>query len=68
VSSQKNPENKTEFELDLSKLKPEDFDGHTDFDKLTPDQKLEWLSSAVQFYYEYGKWGKESRFYIEKKN
>ena len=35
----------------MSDLKPEDFDGHTEFHRLTPEQKLEWLSQLVQFYY-----------------
>jgi hypothetical protein len=33
-------------------LKTEDFDGHTDFHKLTPEQKLMWLSQSAQFYYD----------------
>lgn len=31
------------------KLRPEDFDGHTEFDRLTPEQRLMWLSQTVQF-------------------
>lgn len=27
------------------------FDGHTDFCKLTNEQKLEWLSSAAEFFF-----------------
>lgn len=50
----------------LKNLKTEDFDGHSEFHKLTVQQKLEWLSQAVIFYYKYGNWGKDSRFYIEK--
>jgi hypothetical protein len=30
-------------------LTPEDFDGHTDFDKLTPEQRLQWLSDMLDF-------------------
>ncbi|MEX0813781.1 MAG: hypothetical protein WD048_16305 [Chitinophagales bacterium] len=41
-------------QLDLSKLRKEDFDGHTDFLKLTPEQRLDWLAAAVQFYYKHG--------------
>lgn len=36
----------------ISHLRPEDFDGHTDFQLLSPDQKLMWLSQAVQFFFE----------------
>ena len=47
---------KNKYEGSLSngnstELKSEDFDGHTDFRNLTPEQKLTWLSQAVQFYY-----------------
>ena len=40
------------FEEILKSLKPEDFDGHTEFRALSPEQKLMWMSQAVQFYYE----------------
>jgi hypothetical protein len=39
------------FDETLKSLKPEDFDGHTEFRALSPEQKLMWLSQAVQFYY-----------------
>jgi hypothetical protein len=29
-----------------------DFDGHTDFENLTPEQRLEWLAAAVRFVHE----------------
>jgi hypothetical protein len=29
-----------------------DFDGHTEFSRLTPEQRLEWLSGLVMFVYE----------------
>ena len=32
-----------EFERALARCKPEDFDGHTEFYRLTPEQRLEWL-------------------------
>lgn len=35
----------------IKKLKPSDFDGHTEFRKLTPEQRLRWLSEAVDFLY-----------------
>ena len=31
---------------------PEDFDGHTDFDKLSPEQRLQWLADMLGFYHE----------------
>lgn len=33
----------------LAGAAPSDFDGHTDFRRLTPEQRLEWLSQVVQF-------------------
>jgi hypothetical protein len=41
-----------EQEQTYEALKPEEFDGHTDFHKLTPEQKLMWLSQSAQFYYD----------------
>lgn len=38
----------------IKKLSQADFDGHTAFHTLTPEQKLLWLSHAVQFTYRYG--------------
>jgi hypothetical protein len=32
-----------EFERALAQCKSEDFDGHTEFHRLTPEQRLEWL-------------------------
>ena len=29
-----------------------DFDGHTEFHRLTPQERLAWLSVSVQFLYE----------------
>ena len=40
------------FRSTLKNISKEHFDGHTDFIKLTPEQKLQWLSSAAQFYFE----------------
>jgi hypothetical protein len=40
-----------DFQTLLEKLTPEDFDGHTDFDKLTPEQRLAWLSDCAQFWH-----------------
>ena len=36
----------------LEKTSPSDFDGHTDFAKLTPEQKLLWLSESAKFFHE----------------
>ena len=33
----------------LKNAKPEDFDGHTEFHRLTPEQRLAWLDQAVAF-------------------
>jgi hypothetical protein len=33
----------------LRRSQPEDFDGHTGFDRMTPAERLEWLEAAVQF-------------------
>lgn len=38
-----------EFERALAQCKPEDFDGHTEFYRLTPEQRLEWLCQAATF-------------------
>jgi hypothetical protein len=29
--------------------RPEDYDGHTEFERLSPKSRLEWLESAVRF-------------------
>jgi len=39
----------------LAKTSVEDFDGHTDFQALSPKQKLIWLSSTAYFVYTIGK-------------
>jgi hypothetical protein len=33
----------------LKNSTPEDFDGHTEFRRLTPEQRLAWLDQAVAF-------------------
>lgn len=51
-----------EFERALARCKPEDFDGHTEFYRLTPEQRLEWLCQAATFVYEFkGKARSEGR-------
>jgi hypothetical protein len=42
-----------EFERALGQCKPEDFDGHTEFYRLTPEQRLERLSQVATFVYEF---------------
>jgi hypothetical protein len=49
-------------ELFLSSIKHlscEEFDGHTDFEHLCPDDKLHWLSEIARFFYE-NRTGRES--------
>ncbi len=33
----------------IARSKPEDYDGHTEFERLSPESRLEWLESAVRF-------------------
>lgn len=33
----------------IARSKPEDYDGHTEFERLSPRARLEWLESAVRF-------------------
>ncbi len=37
----------------LKRCTPADFDGHTDFDRLTPSQRLDWLAQAAAFVHEF---------------
>ncbi|MCR9145551.1 MAG: hypothetical protein NXI24_25145 [bacterium] len=32
-----------------------DFDGHTRFDLMSPEERLAWLSSAVRFFYDHAR-------------
>jgi hypothetical protein len=36
----------------LKQTSPEDFDGHTEFARMTPDQRLTWLEEANAAYLE----------------
>ncbi len=36
----------------LKQASPEDFDGHTAFARMTPDQRLTWLEEANAAYFE----------------
>jgi hypothetical protein len=42
-----------EFERALAQCRPEDFDGHTEFYRLMPEQRLEWLWETAMFVYEF---------------
>ncbi len=42
-----------EFERGLARCTPKDFDGHTDFHRLTAEQRLEWLYQAATFVFEF---------------
>jgi hypothetical protein len=42
-----------EFERALAECSPEDFDGHTEFYRMTPEQRLDWLCEAATFVYEF---------------
>ena len=42
-----------EFERALAQCRPEDFDGHTEFYRLTPEQRLEWPCESATFVYEF---------------
>jgi hypothetical protein len=33
----------------VHRSQPEDYDGHTEFERLSPDARLTWLESAVRF-------------------
>jgi hypothetical protein len=44
---------RAEFARALARCKPEDFDGHTEFYRLTPEQRLEWLCQAATFVHEF---------------
>jgi hypothetical protein len=42
-----------EFDKRLAQCKPEDFDGHTEFYRMTPEQRLDWLGHAIQLISEF---------------
>lgn len=42
-----------EFERALAQCTREDFDGHTEFYRLTAEQRLEWLCQAATFVHEF---------------
>ncbi|MEO5717673.1 MAG: hypothetical protein ABIR29_03775 [Chthoniobacterales bacterium] len=42
-----------QFAAVLASCQPQDFDGHTEFARLTPAGRLEWLYQAASFVYEF---------------
>jgi len=44
--------NPDELKEEIRKLDPSDFDGHTCFKELSPEQRLDWLAELVVFVYE----------------
>ena len=42
-----------DFDRALAQCTPEDFDGHSEFHRLTPEQRLDWLSQVATFIYEF---------------
>ena len=34
--------------------RPQDYDGHTEFDRMTPSQRLAWLDEATMFVFHHG--------------
>jgi len=34
---------------EVRRSRPEDYDGHTEFDRMTPAQRLAWLDEATLF-------------------
>jgi hypothetical protein len=38
-----------QFESLLEKMTPADFDGHSEFDKLSPEERLMWLTQCICF-------------------
>jgi hypothetical protein len=45
----------------FEELRPEDFDGHTEFSNMSPEERLIWLSAAARFVY----FARESRTAVE---
>jgi hypothetical protein len=41
-----------EFKKKIEGLTPSDFDGHTCFKELSPEQRLDWLAELVVFVHE----------------
>ena len=43
--------NKTEILEKIAECSKEDFDGHTEFQRLSPKERLQWLSNTAYFVY-----------------
>jgi len=52
MESKNSDDEYTRFRETISKLDSRDFDGHTCFKELTPEQRLDWLAELVVFVYE----------------
>ena len=52
-SEQSIEEKRKEWFAQIDRCKPEDFDGHTEFYRLTPEQRLDWLAQAIWFVAEF---------------
>ncbi len=50
--------NEEEYREFIRSLPDDAFDGHTEFHRLTPEQKLMWLSQIAQFVVEARSWRK----------
>lgn len=48
----KKPVKKETFREKIQALPISDFDGHTMFNRLSTEQKLEWISESAQFWFE----------------
>ena len=51
-----------ELALEAVRLsRPEDYDGHTGFDQMTPGQRLAWLDEATMFVFNKGAANKKKK-------
>lgn len=46
---QSQPDVVTDALATIRRSKTEDYDGHTEFERLSPDARLTWLEAAVRF-------------------
>ncbi|MCP4130090.1 MAG: hypothetical protein GY754_03635 [bacterium] len=49
-----------EFKKLLKDVPPSAFDGHTEFSRLSPEERLFWLSQSMQFFFEVNKQAKSN--------
>jgi hypothetical protein len=47
------PSDSDAFSQSLKHLSCEEFDGHTEFFRLSPEDKLKWLSEIARFFYDH---------------